>query len=382
MNGLPATKLVTAFTLVRSLSAAGAVFALAACTSNIGTLDTTLLQLDGSQQSQPPTVSTASSVPVPRPPSLLQNDTDTAAQSNASLTALYSTQANSAEQVAATVTQPPSDQAEPLSSFPLPPIAATTEPTAASEVADQRIAQANAVPSAAAIPATEQTIQAGPVVGAATTQVPSPARSGLLDRLFSRKPPTPQEPVAVAKVEPSSSPATPTATITPEPAVTVIAATNASLPGVDRDRLFGINQETEQPAQAETRPVQVASAAGLARLAPNGLRTQHSGVDVACLKPALVRVLKRVEREFGKPVVVTSGYRSPSRNSNARGAKNSLHIYCAAADIQIEGVSKWDLAAYLRGLPGRGGVGTYCHTKSVHIDIGPRRDWNWRCRRG
>ena len=29
----------------------------------------------------------------------------------------------------------------------------------------------------------------------------------------------------------------------------------------------------------------------------------------------------------------------------------------------------------------RGGVGTYCHTDSVHVDVGPERDWNWRCRR-
>jgi uncharacterized protein YcbK (DUF882 family) len=32
-------------------------------------------------------------------------------------------------------------------------------------------------------------------------------------------------------------------------------------------------------------------------------------------------------------------------------------------------------------MPGRGGVGTYCHTNSVHVDVGPERDWNWRCRR-
>ncbi len=127
--------------------------------------------------------------------------------------------------------------------------------------------------------------------------------------------------------------------------------------------------------------MQLASAAGLARLAPNGLRTQHDGVDVKCLKPALVRLLKKVESHYGKPVTVTSGYRSAARNARARGAKNSLHIYCAAADIQVEGVSKSRLAAFMRDLPGRGGVGTYCHTNSVHIDIGPRRDWNWRCRR-
>jgi uncharacterized protein YcbK (DUF882 family) len=63
------------------------------------------------------------------------------------------------------------------------------------------------------------------------------------------------------------------------------------------------------------------------------------------------------------------------------GARHSLHTLCAAADIQVDGVSKWELADYLRSIPGRGGVGTYCHTESVHIDIGDERDWNWRCRR-
>ena len=76
-----------------------------------------------------------------------------------------------------------------------------------------------------------------------------------------------------------------------------------------------------------------------------------------------MRVLKTVEQHYGRKIVVTSGYRSPSHNRRARGAKNSLHMFCAAADIQVPG------------------VGTYCHTESVHIDVGPERDWNWRCRR-
>lgn len=126
---------------------------------------------------------------------------------------------------------------------------------------------------------------------------------------------------------------------------------------------------------------QVASAAGLARLAPNGLLKQTESVDVACLKPSLVRVLKQIENHYGRKMVVTSGYRNEDRNRQARGAKNSLHMYCAAADIQVPGITKWDLATYVRSLPGRGGVGTYCHTDSVHVDVGPERDWNWRCRR-
>lgn len=123
------------------------------------------------------------------------------------------------------------------------------------------------------------------------------------------------------------------------------------------------------------------SAPGLARLAPNGLKIQRESVDVACLKPELVKTLRRLESHFKKPVVVTSGYRSPSYNVRVKGARKSLHMSCAAADIQIEGVSKWEIARVARALPSRGGVGTYCHTKSVHIDIGPERDWNWKCRR-
>ena len=91
-------------------------------------------------------------------------------------------------------------------------------------------------------------------------------------------------------------------------------------------------------------------------------------------------MLKQVERHYGAKIVVTSGYRSPSYNRKVRGARRSMHMFCAAADVQVSGVGKWELARYVRSLPGRGGVGTYCHTNSVHIDVGPERDWNWRCR--
>ena len=161
------------------------------------------------------------------------------------------------------------------------------------------------------------------------------------------------------------------------------------LPGVRQTALFeikrksGIDDDSDVDLHEDEfgGPVQLASAAGMARLAPNGLLTQTSSVDVACLKPSLVRVLRTIEQHFGTKIMVTSGYRSPEHNRQARGAKNSLHMYCAAADIQLANVSKWELANYVRTMPGRGGVGTYCHTNSVHVDVGPERDWNWRCRR-
>ena len=163
---------------------------------------------------------------------------------------------------------------------------------------------------------------------------------------------------------------------------------NDALPGVRASELYeikrksGTNDDSDVDIYEDEGPVEVASAAGLARLAPNGLLKQTDRVDVACMKPTLVRVLKSIEDHYGRKVIVTSGYRSPPVNIRARGARNSLHMYCAAADIQVEGVGKWELAEFVRTMPGRGGVGTYCHTNSVHVDVGPERDWNWRCRRG
>jgi uncharacterized protein YcbK (DUF882 family) len=153
------------------------------------------------------------------------------------------------------------------------------------------------------------------------------------------------------------------------------------LPGVRTGgALFDISTENGD-AEENASPIDIAAVSGFARLSPAGLTTQRPEVDVSCLKPALVQLLKDVERHYGKPAIVTSGYRSEPRNRKAGGARQSMHITCEAADIQIEGVSKWRLAKYLRTVPGRGGVGTYCKTRSVHIDVGEVRDWHHPCKR-
>ncbi|MGR8923834.1 D-Ala-D-Ala carboxypeptidase family metallohydrolase [Rhizobium leguminosarum] len=118
---------------------------------------------------------------------------------------------------------------------------------------------------------------------------------------------------------------------------------------------------------------------GMTRIAPNGLHLQNDKVEVGCFKPDLLKVIKTVESHFGRPVIVTSGYRDEEHNRLVGGADESMHKSCEAADIQIDGVTKWDIAAYIRSLPDRGGVGTYCHTDSVHLDTGKTRDWNWGC---
>lgn len=156
-------------------------------------------------------------------------------------------------------------------------------------------------------------------------------------------------------------------------------ASLGTLPGVSTaTALFSTDHsESEEVEDDAPQFKEVASLAGLARLAPNGLWLQTEKVQTGCFKPELLQVLKTIEKHYDKPIIVTSGLRDLKRNR----AKQSLHTQCEAADIQIAGVSKWELADYLRTMPGRGGVGTYCHTESVHIDVGAERDWNWRCSR-
>lgn len=165
-----------------------------------------------------------------------------------------------------------------------------------------------------------------------------------------------------------------------------LSSGGAGLPGVQRkSAIFGINGadgSTGEEGLAGEHNIQVASVGGIGRLiSPTGLILQTDKVKVSCFKPELLAILKKVERRYGKKVMVTSGYRSPKRNRRAGGVSNSTHIYCKAADIQVDGISKWDLAKYLRTIEGRGGVGTYCRTRSVHIDVGSQRDWHHPCRR-
>lgn len=101
-----------------------------------------------------------------------------------------------------------------------------------------------------------------------------------------------------------------------------------------------------------------------------GVAKQISSVSIACLKPDLLEMIRKAGEHFGAMPVITSGHR-------ASGRRGSLHRTCEAADFTIPGVETATLAEFLRKMPGAGGVGTYCHTKSVHLDTGEPRDWRY-----
>lgn len=80
---------------------------------------------------------------------------------------------------------------------------------------------------------------------------------------------------------------------------------------------------------------------------------------------------------FNKPLVITSGYRTPRTNQllaeRVPGVgRRSYHLRGQAVDFHVPGVPLRELANFLLAL-GVGGVGLY--PRHVHVDVGPLRSW-------
>lgn len=105
----------------------------------------------------------------------------------------------------------------------------------------------------------------------------------------------------------------------------------------------------------------------------------RDGSDPVFIDTRLVQVLQSVRDHFGKPVTVTSGYRTPAYNKKVGGAAYSQHCCGRAADIRVPGVPVETLAAYAEKLlPDTGGIGRYPvrsgrPTGWVHIDTRPAK---------
>ena len=100
----------------------------------------------------------------------------------------------------------------------------------------------------------------------------------------------------------------------------------------------------------------------------------RDGTDTILIDEGLVVLLQCIREHFGKPVTITSGYRTASHNAKVGGSRSSQHLLGRAADIRVQGVSVEDVAAYAESLmPDWGGIGRYPvkagrTTGWVHVD--------------
>ena len=105
----------------------------------------------------------------------------------------------------------------------------------------------------------------------------------------------------------------------------------------------------------------------------------RDGSDANMIDQTLVVLLQCIREHFGKPITITSGYRTAAHNKSVGGAKSSQHLLGRAADIQVAGVSVEDVASYAEALmPDWGGVGRYPIKPGrargwVHVDTRPNK---------
>ena len=92
------------------------------------------------------------------------------------------------------------------------------------------------------------------------------------------------------------------------------------------------------------------------------------GSDKILISIELVELLQKIRDHFKAPVIINSAYRNHCYNKKVGGASNSQHLYGAAADIRVKGVSPKEVAAYAEQLmPDKGGIGIY--PTFVHVDV-------------
>jgi uncharacterized protein YcbK (DUF882 family) len=93
----------------------------------------------------------------------------------------------------------------------------------------------------------------------------------------------------------------------------------------------------------------------------------------------LAKNMQVLRNHIGKPIQITSGYRSPKHNKKIGGAKASKHILGQACDFKVSGVTPAEViksieVLIMSGKMKEGGVGIY--PTWVHYDIrGTKSRW-------
>jgi hypothetical protein len=85
-------------------------------------------------------------------------------------------------------------------------------------------------------------------------------------------------------------------------------------------------------------------------------------------------MLQRLRTNLGKPLILTSAYRSPEHNRKVGGAKRSKHMEGIAFDVRMDNHDPHTFEAAARAA-GFSGFGYYPKSGFMHIDTAEPRSW-------
>ncbi|MBF0421910.1 MAG: hypothetical protein HQL73_02840 [Magnetococcales bacterium] len=112
-----------------------------------------------------------------------------------------------------------------------------------------------------------------------------------------------------------------------------------------------------------------------------------SRAELACpccgkcdMDPGFIVALDAVRKAYGKPMVITSGYRCFSHNASVGGVKGSAHLVGKAVDVRTtaEEAGKLIPVAKLHGITGIGHGHTFTHIDTSHAPAhGQPVEWHY-----
>ena len=81
--------------------------------------------------------------------------------------------------------------------------------------------------------------------------------------------------------------------------------------------------------------------------ARRGIKNDPGPDEIQALRLLCYRVLEPVRAHYGRPVVISSGYRSPALNRATGGAASSQHCKGEAADFEVPGISNVEVCRWM-----------------------------------
>ena len=100
----------------------------------------------------------------------------------------------------------------------------------------------------------------------------------------------------------------------------------------------------------------------------------HDGSDTILIDAALVKYIQRIRNWAGYPLIISSGYRTPTYNRKIGGAANSRHTKGEAADIYVKERKKSisEIARFAQAI-GVLGIEKNEDSNYVHVDVRKKR---------